>query len=479
MDFPENWLYNKRKREEVEKNIESRASMNLRSGCYFLLLLLLLASFRCKQEEVPEPYIPTNAHESYRYSLEQTNLASTALGRDWIAAAEKAMNRPVEISPPFEEVFYVDPAAAFAVGYRFSVLRGQRMELEVTSEGLEPARLFIDLFRVRDTSPQEWPKVASADKDENRFEFEPKRDAQYVVRLQPELLRGGRFRVVIRNVPSLEFPVAGKDSRAIQSGFGAPRDGGRRVHRGVDIFARRHTPVIAPSKAYVERVGEGDVGGRNIWLYDSKRSLYLYFAHLQTQSVKQNTWVEPGQTIGTVGNTGNAKTTPPHLHFAIYIRGTGAVDPYYFITKTNSTPPPVAANLHELGQWVRSKTPNTKIKTSIQPRSPDLTSIDRFSPMKILAAAGRMYRVMLPDGITGYVLARSVESIHETLELQEANSHLAVKACPAEEAAAKELIEVGDEYSVLGEFGGYLLVRTQHGSTGWLQIPSEPLSRNH
>ena len=452
--------------------------MRLKPGCYSLFLLLLLVSPGCKQEEVPEPYVPTNAHEAYLYSLEQTNLTSTALGRDWIAAAEKALHEPVEIIPPFEEVFYVDPATAFAIGYRFDVLRGQRVELEVTSQGLEPARLFIDLFRVRDTSPQEWPQVASADKDENRFEFEPKRDAQYVVRLQPELLRGGRFRVIIRNVASLGFPVSGKDSRAIQSGFGAPRDGGRRRHRGVDIFARRHTPVIAPSKAFVERVGEGDVGGRNIWLYDSKRSLYLYFAHLQTQSVKQNTWVEPGQTIGTVGNTGNAKTTPPHLHFAIYIRGTGAVDPYNFINKINSNPSPVASDLEVLGQWVRSKIRDASIKFSPKSRSPKIAAIDRFSPMKILAAAGRMYRVLLPDGITGYILARNVESIDETLELQEAHNHQAVKASPVEEAAAIELIDVGDEFSILAEFEGYWLVRTQHGSTGWLQISSEPLSRN-
>ena len=452
--------------------------MRLRSGYYYLLLLLLLVSSGCKQEEVPEPYIPTNAHEAYLYSLEQANLSSTALGRDWISAAEKALGEPVEITPPFEEVFYVNPAAAFAVGYRFDVLRGQRMELEVTSQGLDPARLFIDLFRVRDTTPQEWPQVASADKEKNRFEFEPKRDAQYVVRLQPELLRGGRFRIIIRNVASLGFPVSGKDSRAIQSGYGAPRDGGRRVHRGVDIFARRHTPVIAPSKAYVERVGEGNVGGRNIWLYDSKRSLYLYFAHLQTQSVKQNSWVEPGQTIGTVGNTGNAKTTPPHLHFGIYIQGSGAVDPYNFINKIDSEPPPVAADLEALGQWVRSKAPDTAVKSSIKSRSPKIASIDRFSPMKILAAAGRMYRVLLPDGITGYIPARNVESINETLELQEAHNHQAVKASPVKEAAAMELIDVGDEFSVLGEFEGYWLVRTQHGSTGWLQIPSEPLSRN-
>ena len=88
-----------------------------------------------------------------------------------------------------------------------------------------------------------------------------------------------------------------------------------------------------------------------------------------------------------------------------------------------------------------------------------------------------MYRVLLPDGITGYIPARNVESISEHIELQEAHSYQAVKASPVEEAAAMELIDIGDEFSVLGEYDGYWLVRTQQGSTGWMQIPAEPLSR--
>ncbi len=36
--------------------------------------------------------------------------------------------------------------------------------------------------------------------------------------------------------------------------------------------------------------------------------------------------VAPGTPLGTVGNTGNARTTPPHLHYGIYGRE-GALDP--------------------------------------------------------------------------------------------------------------------------------------------------------
>ena len=35
--------------------------------------------------------------------------------------------------------------------------------------------------------------------------------------------------------------------------------------------------------------------------------------------------------MGYVGNTGNARTTPPHLHFGIYSRGEGPLDPLPFV----------------------------------------------------------------------------------------------------------------------------------------------------
>jgi len=178
--------------------------------------------------------------------------------------------------------------------------------------------------------------VATADEEKHHLQFEPRRDAYYALRLQPELLRGGQFTVLIRELPSIAFPVEGKDSRAISSFFGDPRDGGSRKHHGVDIFAARHTPVVAPSNSQVTRIGEGEIGGRYIWLYDSKRSMYLYFAHLESLKVSQGARVQAGQLIGTVGNSGNARSTPPHLHFGIYRNG--PINPFHFIAETDTIP---------------------------------------------------------------------------------------------------------------------------------------------
>jgi murein DD-endopeptidase MepM/ murein hydrolase activator NlpD len=297
-----------------------------------LLFLILLPG--CKKEIVPKTFYPRSAHEAYQHSLEQANLHETALGIDWTLTGEEALNKPVVIELPFEEAFFWDPKGANAAGYRFFVKRGLRVEVEIAVSSSDTMLLFADLFRETGDTVIQRTHVATADEEMHRLEFEPRRDSYYAIRLQPELLRGGQFRVVIREVPSIGFPVKGKTSRSISSFFGDPRDGGSRDHHGVDIFAARHTPVLAPSNASVTRVGEGEIGGRYVWLYDSKRSMYMYFAHLETREVERGDQVRVGQQIGTVGNTGNARSTPPHLHFGIYRNG--PVDPFHFIAETDT-----------------------------------------------------------------------------------------------------------------------------------------------
>ena len=452
--------------------------MKIRHIPYIIISFLLLQLITCKPEKVPEPYQPTHAHDAYRFSLSTADLAETALGRDWIQASKEALNAPIPISTPFEEIFYVDPAQAFAVGYRFDVIRGQRIEVDVDVQGLETGRLFIDLYRVRGVSSEEWVRVASADMEENRLEFEPRQDNQYVLRLQSELLRGGQCRVTIRNVAALLFPVAGYDSRSIGSGFGAPRDGGRRRHHGVDVFAPRHTPVVAASKAYVVYVGDDPTGGRVIWLKDSKRSLHIYYAHLQKYDVKRYTWVEPGQVIGTVGNTGNARTTPPHLHFGTYEIGYGPIDPIDYITQPKGKISTLTADLDALGHWMRAQRSPLIVNISYDLHSERIVSLDLHSPIKILAATGNRYRVLLPDNRSGYILADRVESSNGTLEQQTSSFLNDMRDAPREDAATIESIGAGEEFSVLAKFEEFLFVRTQQGNRGWLQIPSAPSSTN-
>lgn len=345
-------------------------------------------------------------------------------------------------------------------------------------QGLETGRLFIDLFRVKGVSSEEWVRVASADKEENRLEFEPRKDAQYVVRLQTELLRGGQCRVTFRNVAALVFPVAGYDSRAIGSGFGVPRDAGRRRHHGVDVFAPRHTPVVAASRAYVVYVGDDPTGGRVIWLKDSKRSLHIYYAHLQKYDVKRYTWVEPGQVIGTVGNTGNARTTPPHLHFGTYEMGYGPIDPIDYITHPKDEMSTLTADLEALGHWMRAQGSSLNVNISYHLRSERLASLGLHSAVKVLAATGNRYRILLPDNRSGYILADSVESSNETIEQHCTSFPYDIREAPRKDAATVASIGAGEEFSVLAKFEEFLFVKTQQGGRGWLQIPTATTHTN-
>jgi len=304
------------------------------------LVLTPVACDRADSELTVSSYLPRTAHQAYGHALAQTSLAQTALGRDWLAAAERALAEPQPVFTPFESTGSFEVGKAAALGYSFSVEAGQRVAIQVIVHSVEPLEAFIDVFRVsgRDRThiASAAPMSAGGTPDaERRIELEVFEAGEYVLRVQPELLRGGDYEVGIRSEPVLAFPVSGHDSRAIQSGFGAERDAGARAHRGVDIFAARGTLALAATDAWVSRVDTTRRGGNVVWLQPLFGNMRLYYAHLDTQSVERGQFVQAGDIVGTVGNTGNAITTPPHLHFGVYLRRRGrrggARDPYDFL----------------------------------------------------------------------------------------------------------------------------------------------------
>lgn len=135
-------------------------------------------------------------------------------------------------------------------------------------------------------------------------------------------------RLLTSHAPSeVRIPVAGILKRQISSSWGAPRGGGR-AHQGVDIFARRGTPVLSAAEGIVLRVGTNELGGNVINVLGPGRQVH-YYAHLDSYGVfKPGDVVLPGDTLGYVGNTGNARDTPPHLHYGIYDSERGAVNPW-------------------------------------------------------------------------------------------------------------------------------------------------------
>lgn len=114
-------------------------------------------------------------------------------------------------------------------------------------------------------------------------------------------------------------PVQGPHS--FVDSWGAPRSGGRR-HRGVDMMAARHTPVVAPVSGTVAH-RSNRIGGMSFHL-NGDDGHYYYGTHLQAYG--QSGRVEAGTVIGYVGDTGNARGNP-HLHFEIHPNGGSAVNP--------------------------------------------------------------------------------------------------------------------------------------------------------
>jgi peptidoglycan LD-endopeptidase LytH len=288
-------------------------------------VLVTLAMFvaACQGASAPGFFARATAREAYLQSLEAAGLAGTALVHEWQAAAQRALATPRAASLPLTGHVVHEPARPEAYGYKVELKRGRVLRVELDIQSPERALVFIDLFEAQ--APED--PVASARKHTTLLEHEIERDGTYILRIQPELLRGGTLRIAQRTTAALGFPVEGRTTSAVQSFFRDPRDNNTRDHHGIDIFAPRHTPVRAVADGFVTSVATTPRGGHVVWIWHAERRQSHYYAHLEKQAVSLGERVSAGDIVGYVGNTGNARTTPPHLHFGIYHRGDGPIDP--------------------------------------------------------------------------------------------------------------------------------------------------------
>jgi murein DD-endopeptidase MepM/ murein hydrolase activator NlpD len=286
------------------------------------------------------------AREAYERQLDKTDLDETPEGLAWKKAALSALQHPHSIGLPYRQtgVFRTDKPRALAL--RFSARQGQRLHFRLSGTDAA-ALLYAELFREENGSAS---LVLPADPAATELSYDVPAAGSYLLRLQPQLGQGGQYDLALGSGPSLRFPVGGGKAKA-GSFWGADRDGGARRHEGVDIFAAKRTPAVAAAEGTITEVREGGLGGKYIFLRPDGKEYSLYYAHLDEQLVQPGQHVRAGETIGLVGNTGNARTTPPHLHFGIYTWG-GAVDPYPFIDPSvknapalSGKPLPVAVRL--------------------------------------------------------------------------------------------------------------------------------------
>jgi peptidoglycan LD-endopeptidase LytH len=136
------------------------------------------------------------------------------------------------------------------------------------------------------------------------------------------------YRVSTTPAPAaLPMPVVGVAPGALHDSWHAQRSGGRK-HEGIDIFARRGTPVVSPVSGIVTSVGQDRLGGNIVRVMGPGRQVH-YFAHLdRIAPIRRWDLVSAGDVLGYVGNTGNARGGSPHLHYGIYTAAAGAINPY-------------------------------------------------------------------------------------------------------------------------------------------------------
>ena len=201
---------------------------------------------------------------------------------------------------------------------------------------------FVSLLLTGCATTATQPRTLPADSDDDF--------SQLVAQLRADLTRANKFeaekqpqkaaaelaekaKTVFAPLQNLRMPIVGITTRDLDDSWGAPRDGGERRHKGTDIFAKRGTSVVAVADGIISYIGDQKLGGHCLWL-TTESGVSFYYAHLDrwAPGIYEGMEVASGDLLGFVGNTGNAITTPPHLHFGIN-QNDDMVDPYPILTR--------------------------------------------------------------------------------------------------------------------------------------------------
>lgn len=107
------------------------------------------------------------------------------------------------------------------------------------------------------------------------------------------------------------------------------------VHQGIDIMAKRGTQIVSPVEGTVVSIDYSGIGGKYVKVRDRNGNVH-YFAHMDSQAknLRPGQKVRAGTFLGTVGNTGNARDTSPHLHYGVKNKNNKPVNPYPWLRST-------------------------------------------------------------------------------------------------------------------------------------------------
>lgn len=429
-----------------------------------LIIVAFVVLSGCNGGMVDRLLKKSSPYENYLTSLESTALADYALVRDWKRAGEGIFFDTLVVDLPYHEIGYFDPRRPDAMFLRYQVEEGHRINITFEPVSQTDARFFMDIFEL-DAVDTTIDRIHFADSS-GHMSYQVKSKGTHALRIQPELFRGGVFSLSIVSQGTLAFPILGLSSRNIASFWGDPRDGDARKHEGVDVFAKRGTPVVAASSGRIRSVGNNRLGGKVVWLSNSSLGHSQYYAHLDSQLVRPGQRVNIGDTLGLVGNTGNAVTTAPHLHFGIYKSGRGAVDPLPYLQElTRPDFTPISDSVH-VGTPVLIQAPLANIRKSPTTAAARVGAFDKDTLLQIDAKSGRWYRVTLPNNKKGYIFDNLVAAINGPIRELELNPLDEVwESWEGTDPISGEII--AGNAQVLGKFENSYYLETTSGIKGW------------
>ncbi|MFK7958868.1 MAG: peptidoglycan DD-metalloendopeptidase family protein [Lysobacterales bacterium] len=447
------------------------AGGGIRALAYALLVALLLLT-ACTSDRTPTPGAAKNSQRDiYRDTLAKDPQAFRVLATRWGQQGEAALQSPIPVSLPYVEYQTARVGTPSAAAYRFPLDVDEILEIEVRRGAGAAGGLIVDLLR---SDGSDWVSVLSLEPTESLLRYRPDVVGTFAVRAQATLESTGIFALGLVRKSLLEFPVQTDSRQSVLSFFGAERDAGRRVHHGIDIFAPRGTPVLAAHDGMVVRVGESPKGGLHIWQRSVEGS--LYYAHLDSVAVESGDLVARGEIIGGVGNSGNARTTNPHLHFGVYQRWTGPLDPLP-LTGSQRIPDPWLESLVAAPQWMRSRSDTVTLNETPAPTTNPVEKITENQLVRVLARSGEWVRVMVSSGAQGYVAEQHLGPPGRIQTQTDSPAILHLQ--PHLDAPQLTPVTTGTRYTARGQFGQFTWIETDSGLVGWLRAaPSSYPSPN-
>ncbi len=377
----------------------------MKKSLYFIFSAIAIVFYSCEQvQKVADVVIKPTAREKYERDFANND----SLYIKWNIAFEKAKNDSLQILMPYSEGGIFSSEENLVYSYDLQLKEGEKIFIEVNKQ-TDSLQVFIDFFKKEkdSNSIKSLRFIKSAETDTAFLSSEVDSSSEYKIIIQPQLGVEFPFQLKIYVQPTYIFPVSGGTNRDVGSFWADPRDGGKRSHEGVDIFADKGTPLVAVTDGIIADTGERGLGGKQVWLRDGLFGKSIYYAHLDSIGTTTGKKVKAGDTIGFVGNTGNAKTTPPHVHFGIYKGSVGAINPYPFIKQTEIQKVDTSI---EFNKAIVSRNRTEVAKASISGFK-ILGNLKKNDTISILGKSEDFFHIQSKSGLKGFISDKTVKPL--------------------------------------------------------------------